>query len=138
MEIQAIKIGIIISGPKWPEPVEIKRVDHNGDYVHIVGATTLSNQHIDQLIPLNEFSDISIRTIDTDFKSEAWKVFLALESKRYRFASLYDPLLAMNSSKVDPLPHQIEAVYGYFFSFFHFLFLCEIVGESEKISRFRN
>lgn len=26
---------------------------------------------------------------------------------------MYDPLLAMNISKVDPLPHQIEAVYGY-------------------------
>ena len=55
-----------------------------------------------QLIPIEELSDISIRTVDTDFKSEAWKKkFLALESKRYRFASLYDPLLAMNASKVD-------------------------------------
>jgi len=36
-----------------------------------------------------------------------------LEAKRYGYASLYDPLLAMNISKVDPLPHQIEAVYGY-------------------------
>ncbi|MBU4491262.1 MAG: DEAD/DEAH box helicase, partial [Euryarchaeota archaeon] len=44
---------------------------------------------------------------------EAWKVFLALETTRYRFASMYDPLIAMNTSKVDPLPHQIEAVYGY-------------------------
>jgi SNF2 family DNA or RNA helicase len=91
--------------------VEIKRVDHNGDYVHIVGATILSNHHIDQIIPAEELFDINIKTIDTDFKSEAWKVFLALKSKRYRFASLYDPLLAMNASKVDPLPHQIEAVY---------------------------
>lgn len=113
METREIKVGIIITGSKWPEPVEIKRVDYNGDYIHIVGATTLSNHHIDQLIPSEELSDVSIRTIDTDFKSEAWKVFLALESKRYRFASLYDPLLAMNTSKVDPLPHQIEAVYGY-------------------------
>jgi SNF2 family DNA or RNA helicase len=113
MEIQQIKAGIIITGPKWPEPVEIKRVDYNGDYIHIVGATTLSSHLIDQLIPSEELSYISVRTIDTDFKSEAWKVFLALESKRYRFASLYDPLLAMNASKVDPLPHQIEAVYGY-------------------------
>ena len=112
MEIQAIKLGTIITGPKWPEPVEIKRVDYGKDYVHIVGATVLSNHHIDQLIPVEELSDISIKTIDTDFKGEAWKVFLALESKRYRFASLYDPLLAMNASKVDPLPHQIEAVYS--------------------------
>jgi hypothetical protein len=104
LEIQEIKAGIIISGPKWPEHVEIKRVDYNGDYVHIVGATTNSHLHIDQLIPSEELSDISIKTIETDFKSEAWKIFLALESKRYRFASLYDPLLAMNASKVDPLP----------------------------------
>ena len=41
------------------------------------------------------------------------RFFSALETRRYRFASLYDPLLAMNTSKVDPLPHQIEAVYGY-------------------------
>src|SRR5215203_1236441 len=94
METQEIKAGIIITDPKWPEPVEIKRVDYSGDYIHIVGATTLSNHHIDQLSPSEELSDISVRTIDTDFKSEAWKMFLALESKRYRFASLYDPLLS--------------------------------------------
>ncbi|MDQ5822785.1 MAG: DEAD/DEAH box helicase family protein [Chloroflexota bacterium] len=40
-------------------------------------------------------------------------MFLALETYRYRYAALYHPLLAMNTSKVDPLPHQIEAVYGY-------------------------
>ena len=59
MEIQGIKVGTIIEGPKWPEPVEIKKVDYDGDYVHIVGATTLSNNHIDQLIPFEELSDIS-------------------------------------------------------------------------------
>ncbi|HEV2120768.1 MAG TPA: helicase-related protein [Candidatus Bathyarchaeia archaeon] len=103
----------MISGPKWPEPVEVKKIDNDGTYIHIVGATTTTGQHIDQLIPVSELSDIQIRTIRTDFRSEPWKVFLALETKRYRFASLYDPLLAMNASKVDPLPHQIEAVYGY-------------------------
>lgn len=69
METQEIRAGII-TGPKWPEPVEIKKVDYTGDYVHIVGATTLSSYHIDQLIPIEELSDISIRTVDTDFKSE--------------------------------------------------------------------
>jgi hypothetical protein len=39
MEVQEIRPGVIITGSKWPESVEIKRVDHNADYVHIVGAT---------------------------------------------------------------------------------------------------
>ena len=113
MDTSELRPGIIITGSKWPEPVEIKKVDNDGAYVHIIGATTLTGQHIDQLIPLAEFADISVSVVRTDFSSEPWKVFLALETKRYRFASLYDPLLAMNASKVDPLPHQIEAVYGY-------------------------
>jgi hypothetical protein len=36
---------------------------------------------------------------------------LSLEAMRYRFASVYDPLLAVSISKIDPLPHQVEAVY---------------------------
>ena len=113
MEIADLRPGIIVQGPKWPEPVEIKKVENSGDYVNIIGATTVSNQHVDQLLKIEELSQISIAVLKTDFASEPWKLFLGLEAKRYRFASLYDPLLAMNASKVDPLPHQIEAVYGY-------------------------
>ncbi|MEW5816181.1 MAG: DEAD/DEAH box helicase [Spirochaetota bacterium] len=108
-----IKPGSIIKGPNWPEPVEIKFVEETGEYIHIVGATTGSGKHIDQLIPTIEFLNYSTFEIQSCFSEEPWKVFLSLEAIRYRFASLYDPLLAMNISKVDPLPHQIEAVYGY-------------------------
>lgn len=36
---------------------------------------------------------------------------LAAEALRIKYAALYDPMAAVNSSKVDPLPHQIRAVY---------------------------
>lgn len=36
---------------------------------------------------------------------------LAAEALRIKYAALYDPLAAVNSSDVDPLPHQIRAVY---------------------------
>lgn len=105
-----IKSGMIIKGSYWPEPVEIKFVEQAGGYLHIVGATTISGIHVDQLILESE---IEITKEEKLFTEDPWKVFLALETIRYRFASLYDPLLAMNTSKVDPLPHQIEAVYGF-------------------------
>ncbi len=104
--------GAIITGPNWPEPVEITLIEEAGDYVHIVGATRNSRQHIDQLISQAEFAQFKPGQLTANFSAEAWKVFLALENTRYRFASMYDPLIAMNASKVDPLPHQIEAVYG--------------------------
>jgi superfamily II DNA or RNA helicase len=111
--MENIRPGSIVKGPNWPEPVEMKLIEEVGKYVHVVGATTLSRQHIDQMIPRDEFSELLIEAPVMAFSEEPWKVFLALEATRYRFASMYDPLLAMNTSKIDPLPHQIEAVYGY-------------------------
>ena len=97
----------------WPEPINVKKIELCGSYIRLIASSTLSNNHIDQMIRQNDLDDINIKTISTNFSGDAWKVFLSLEAKRYRYASLYDPLLAMNTSKVDPLPHQIEAVYGY-------------------------
>jgi len=110
---EKLKAGCIVKGHFWPEPVEIKLLEEAGEYVHIVGATTISGKHIDQIIPRDEFHKLSVQSEGSLFSEEPWKTFLTLETIRYRFASLYDPLLAMNTSKVDPLPHQIEAVYGH-------------------------
>ena len=108
-----IKPGDIIKGNQWPEPVEIKLVKEDEKYFNIVGVTINSRKYVDQIILRDELSGISILSTESTFSEEPWKVFLSLEATRYRFASLYDPLLAMNVSKIDPLPHQIEAVYGY-------------------------
>ncbi len=108
-----IKKGRIIKSHRWPEPIEIKLIEEIGEYYRVVGATTRTFQHIDALIPKSELEEIEVKENRHFFTAEAWKIFLSLEKMRYKFAALYDPLLAMNTSKVDPLPHQIEAVYGY-------------------------
>ena len=108
-----IYIGDIVESPLWPEPVEIKLMETSGNYWHILGVRTISNIIVDQLISEYEILKISVISTKNLCTEESWKVFLALENIRYRNASLYDPLLAMNTSKIDPLPHQIEAVYGY-------------------------
>lgn len=112
MDASDLGVGVLIEGPKWPEPVEVKKADTIGDGVMIVGSMVPSGGHVDVILSGEELAHISLRRIDCDFSSEPWKVFLALETIRFRFASIYDPLLAMNASKVDPLPHQIAAVYG--------------------------
>ena len=109
----AMHKGDIIKSSLWPETVEVKFIEQTGNYIHLIGITTVSHSTIDQLIPEDEAVKFSILSADNLCNEEPWKVFLTLENIRYRYASLYDPLLAMNTSKIDPLPHQIEAVYGY-------------------------
>ena len=106
-----IKKHSIIESPKWSEPIVVEVIEDFGDYIHIFGRRKISNQIFDEIISKHELSHINIKKLDIDFSADSKNVFLALETKRYRYISLYDPLLAINTSKVDPLPHQIEAVY---------------------------
>lgn len=49
-----------------------------------------------------------IRSFSTDPKH----FLLAAEAERIRLAHLFDPYLAVHTSRIEPLPHQITAVYG--------------------------
>ncbi len=107
-----IQNGQVINGPQWPEPVKVDLVEEKGNFFRIVGAMVNSQKHVDQLILKTDLESITNLEVKPLFTANPRDFFLALETYRYRFASLYDPLLAINTSKVDPLPHQIDAVYG--------------------------
>ncbi|MBW1738291.1 MAG: hypothetical protein JRJ69_12255, partial [Deltaproteobacteria bacterium] len=56
---------------------------------------------------------ILVRGSTHTFQGDPELFLLAAEAERIRIAHQFDPLFAVNSSIVDPLPHQIEAVYRY-------------------------
>jgi len=118
-----IKEGTIIEGPFWPEPVEIKKIEKLDEGYHIIGSTIQSREYIDTFIPLEDFSKIKTKAFVLNFSGKGSEAFLTLEALRFRYASLFDPLLAVNISKIDPLPFQIDAVYGYILKLPHIRFL---------------
>jgi len=104
--------GDVVQSHRWPESIEVDLIEELGEYVRLVGVLIDSRHHVDDLLPYDEFSKLSPQKLEFDCSGIPDHAFLVLETIRYRFASAYDPLLAMSSSKVDPLPHQIDAVYG--------------------------
>jgi len=52
----------------------------------------------------------SSRAFSFDGDGEAFRI--ASEAQRIRLAHLFDPYLAVHSSRLEPLPHQIMAIYG--------------------------
>ncbi len=107
------KKGSIIEGPFWDEPIEVKAVENLGDHVEIIGRKLYSKEYISRIFSEGDLSQIKCKDSTLDFSTKGSYAFLALEAKRLEFASEYDPLLAMSTSKIDPLPFQVEAVYGY-------------------------
>ncbi len=108
-----ISEGNLVRGPFWSEPVRVEKIDTIGDYLRIIGCTVSSRQHVDHLIPKMDLDKLQVVKTVVDFSATPEEVFLATEATRLRNASLFDPLLAMSVSRIDPLPFQIEAVYGY-------------------------
>ena len=108
-----LKEGTIVEGPFWSEPVELKKVINRNIGFHLIGSTINTGQHIDVIIPFEDLDKIRVKDFALSFTSDGEELFLCLESIRFSHASLFDPFLAMNVSKIDPLPFQIEAVYGY-------------------------
>ena len=107
-----IKSGDIVRSHQWPEPVQIDLVEEVGEDIRLVGSTVNSRDHIDAMLTRDEVDELRIGKLSLAFKAKARHVFLGIEARRYRYAALYDTLFAVNASKVDPLPHQVEAVYG--------------------------
>lgn len=112
MEINELRKGIILKSHFWPEPVKVLYFESKGKYVYVLGEYVYSNNNINCSLSEEEFSEIEIYEEHNSFSGDPESFFLSIETLRYRFASLFDPLLAVNISKVDPLPHQIDAVYG--------------------------
>ena len=57
---------------------------------------------------------VAVATVgETNFTGDAERFLLYAEGERIRCAYQFDPLFAINCSIVDPLPHQVEAVYKF-------------------------
>ncbi len=106
-----IIFGTIVQSPLWTEHLKVLTYQPlpHGD-VHIVGTLVNSQNVINQELTPEEAETLRIVQSQVDFTGNARHAFLALEAKRYRHAARYTPTFAIGISKVDPLPHQIEAV----------------------------
>ncbi|MGC9199376.1 MAG: hypothetical protein ACP5E5_10640 [Acidobacteriaceae bacterium] len=67
----------------------------------------------ERLLLTADESSISIASAERPFSFEGKGADfqLACEAKRIDFAFLFDPMMAVHTSNVEPLPHQITAVY---------------------------
>jgi len=55
---------------------------------------------------------VKIRSQKHTFYGDGGTFLLSAETERIRISHQFDPLFAVNSSIVDPLAHQVEAVYS--------------------------
>jgi superfamily II DNA or RNA helicase len=105
----------IIRGPFCRETVRVISVKPIGNSqlrIEAVGLQT--NRFYNPILPLMDLDKIEfVGEGSFTFQGDAESLFLYLESHRIRNAFQFDPLYAVSVSQINPLPHQIDAVYHY-------------------------
>lgn len=104
----------ILEGPFWGEPVRVITSKEIGAKLAIEAVGVRTNTFYQQLLSEDDLAKVrTAYEISRDFAGDSELFFLAIESWRIRYAYQFDPLWAVNVSQIDPLPHQIDAVYYY-------------------------
>ncbi len=113
MQLQSIKTGMALAGIEHSVLVTVVAVVPIAEGAVQVVYKTPDGTLKDRLLGHADESSISVATNERpwsfDGDGEVFK--LTVEAKRIDLAFLFDPMMAVHTSNVEPLPHQITAVY---------------------------
>ena len=110
-----LKEGDILEANYWPEPIKVIATRAIGQRVQIFATGLNSRTSYDVTLSQQQIS-AEVRIIQCgllEFSGDAASFRLAVEAWRIRLAHEFDPHFAVSVSQIDPLPHQLEAVYHY-------------------------
>ena len=110
-----IGVGSIVKGLIPGESVVINKIQPLGSSYSISYTGVNTKKSSSKVIKKEQLDNLEILTEEGrfNFKGDPEKFVLFAEAERIYSAYQFDPLFAINCSIVDPLPHQVEAVYKY-------------------------
>ncbi|PDV97781.1 protein NO VEIN domain-containing protein [Candidatus Chloroploca asiatica] len=111
--IARLKPNVIVYGPMFPERVQIIEVTLAGTSIRIKGEGLSSGKVLRPILTPQQLNDLTIEDVGL-FDGDPQRFRLGIEAMRLGLAYEYDPYFSLSIARVDPLPHQLEAVYDYF------------------------
>src|SRR3989337_3493836 len=114
MKKEEIKPNIIVRGPIFPEPVQIIVGIPMGDSIKLIGKGLSTGQVHEPILNPEQLDKLEATPEKEPFDGDASRFRLGIEALRIGLAYEYDPYFSLSIARVDPLPHQLEAVYDYF------------------------
>ena len=105
--------GDLIRAPFFDGIGEVKKFEERQGYFLLETVLKNNNQFKSFRLTKEQLNQVELISEEISFLQDSEDFFLLIEALRIRLAYQFDPLLAVNVSQIDPLPHQIEGVYDY-------------------------
>ena len=113
-DLESLTAGALVRGVLSDGPTEVISVKWFGDSAVELTYKTPTNGAVgSRLLYRDDEPSLEVieRGLPWSFDGDGSLFRLVSEAQRIRLAHLFDPVLAVHTSIVDPLPHQITAVY---------------------------
>jgi len=109
-----LRVGQIISGPHFNEPMRVETLRLNAPDTWVVGLVGLWSERFRSVtLTRRERETLTIQDTTVTYEGDARLLRLGLQAYSLGLAYEFDPYFGLSISRVDPLPHQLEAVYDY-------------------------
>ncbi|WP_420448482.1 helicase-related protein [Candidatus Palauibacter sp.] len=111
-DVAPLKAGQILTGALFSEPMRVETVQPNGAGLWVVGLVGLQSERFRRATLTGEdLAALSVAETSPTFDGDGRLLRLGLQAYSLGIAYEFDPYFGLSISRVDPLPHQLEAVY---------------------------
>jgi superfamily II DNA or RNA helicase len=109
---EELKSGVRVSGLVAGQTVKLIAVERTGEMFNVVYQDDGGRLEA-RLVSVSDLDSLEIdEEVRWTFDGDGNGFRLASEARRIELAHLFDPFAAVQTATIQPLPHQIEAVYG--------------------------
>jgi SNF2-related domain len=106
--------GHLLTGPLFNEPMRVETVQPNGPASWVVGLVGTHTERFRKVtLTAGELERLTILDPRHTYNGDGHLLRLGLQAYALGIAYEFDPYFGLSISRVDPLPHQLEAVYEY-------------------------
>jgi superfamily II DNA or RNA helicase len=114
MNDDRLRVGQTLTGPLFNEPVRVETVAPAGNTSWVVGLVGTQTERF-RRVTLGEADLAALAILDSicSFDGEGALLRLGIQAYSLGIAYEFDPYFGLSISRVDPLPHQLEAVYDF-------------------------
>ncbi|MBZ5536624.1 MAG: DUF3883 domain-containing protein [Acidobacteriia bacterium] len=109
-----VHVGQVIKGALFNEPMRVETVRPGGNDSWTLGLVgTHSDRFRNVTLTHKDIQTLTILDKSATYNGDASLLRLGLQAYALGIAFEFDPYFGLSISRVDPLPHQLEAVYDY-------------------------
>lgn len=102
----------LIQADFLPGPARVKKFEPRSGYFRLEVALEETGEFRSLNLAPDQLEQVEhVQQNPAALSGDPEEFFLLVEANRIRLAHQFDPMLAVSVSQVDPLPHQVEAVY---------------------------